>query len=39
MGPAVRHHHERYDGLGYPNGLAGGDIPSIPSLINRIKNG
>ncbi|MCL5962012.1 MAG: HD-GYP domain-containing protein [Chloroflexi bacterium] len=23
----IRHHHERYDGLGYPNGLKGEDIP------------
>lgn len=23
----VRHHHERYDGRGYPGGLAGEDIP------------
>lgn len=23
----VLHHHERFDGLGYPNGLAGSDIP------------
>jgi HD-GYP domain-containing protein (c-di-GMP phosphodiesterase class II) len=25
--PVIRHHHERFDGAGYPNGLAGGDIP------------
>jgi HD-GYP domain-containing protein (c-di-GMP phosphodiesterase class II) len=25
--PAILHHHERYDGTGYPHGLAGNEIP------------
>jgi len=27
LGLAVLHHHERYDGLGYPDGLRGEEIP------------
>ncbi len=27
--PVIRHHHERYDGTGYPDRLAGNDIPLI----------
>ena len=29
----ARYHHERYDGKGYPNGLAGEDIPEIARII------
>lgn len=31
--PAVMHHHERYDGKGYPTGLAGKDIPMMGRLV------
>ena len=33
LAPAILHHHERYDGTGYPNGLAGDDIPVPARLI------
>lgn len=29
----VRHHHERIDGFGYPDGLTGDDIPLISRII------
>ena len=31
--PAVRHHHERVDGTGYPDGLAGDQIPLFARII------
>jgi HD-GYP domain-containing protein (c-di-GMP phosphodiesterase class II) len=31
--PGVLHHHERYDGKGYPAGLAGEDIPLMGRII------
>lgn len=31
--PIVRHHHERCDGSGYPDGLAGDAIPLLAQLI------
>jgi putative two-component system response regulator len=30
---AVRHHHERYDGTGYPDGLKGEQIPQLARII------
>jgi putative nucleotidyltransferase with HDIG domain len=30
---AVRHHHERYDGAGYPDGLKGEQIPQLARII------
>ncbi len=31
--PAVLHHHERFDGRGYPSGLAGEDIPTVARIV------
>jgi diguanylate cyclase (GGDEF)-like protein len=32
--PAVRHHHERWDGKGYPDGLSGYDIPLAARMLS-----
>ncbi len=31
--PIIRHHHERWDGRGYPDGLAGEDIPLLARIV------
>ena len=33
MNEGALYHHERYDGKGYPKGLAGEDIPLIARMI------
>jgi len=32
--PAIRHHHERFDGQGYPDGLVGEEIPLGARIIH-----
>ena len=32
--PAVRHHHEWYDGTGYPDGISGDKIPLAAAIIS-----
>jgi hypothetical protein len=34
MGSIIRHHHERFDGAGYPDGLAGEEIPLESRIIS-----
>lgn len=33
LAPVVLHHHERWDGAGYPDGQAGSDIPIVSRII------
>lgn len=32
--PIIRHHHERVDGKGYPDGLAGDEIPLLARIVS-----
>jgi len=34
--PIVRHHHERFDGSGYPDGLRGNQIPIIAQIVGLV---
>ena len=34
--PIVRHHHERLDGSGYPDGLHGDEIPLLAQIIGIV---
>jgi len=34
LAPVIRHHHERWDGQGYPDGLAGDQIPLEARIVS-----
>ncbi|MFQ4145670.1 two-component system response regulator [Chlorogloeopsis sp. ULAP02] len=34
--PIIRHHHERWDGSGYPDGLKGNEIPCLAQVFQMI---
>jgi putative two-component system response regulator len=34
--PIIRHHHERLDGTGYPDGLRGDEIPRLAQVIGIV---
>jgi putative two-component system response regulator len=34
--PIIRHHHERLDGTGYPDGIKGAKIPDVVRIVNIV---
>jgi len=34
--PIIRHHHEKYDGSGYPDGLEGENIPLVARVLQLV---
>jgi putative two-component system response regulator len=34
--PIVRHHHERLDGRGYPDGLSGDEVPLVAQIVSVV---
>jgi excisionase family DNA binding protein len=37
VAPTIRHHHERFDGNGYPDGLAGSEIELYARIISVVE--